>query len=304
MALTLVSHPVGSDSSKIFAGFQKCNVIFKREDLQIDSVESGAGGIKINVTTDLTAYLSIGDTIYVSSESYNSSGQILGITAGDITINVPYIETTEGGYINYKKNYFVELQCVDKNLPDSNLLPFSLESDGDAAGNISIDVSIVNELSTQRGLIASGLVSQSVKEFEIKYREVYKGSSNEFTLVDGKLIILLYAIDTPTVMTILNKLEEPKLYLGYPGAITIALKSLGASSEIELTYNELDINKEKIISGTMGILSAAKAGFLIWPWPANKSLNKQTKYIEFNMSAESTFDFKAPDFAYPDFLTQ
>src|SRR6056297_2183919 len=101
----------------------------------------------------------------------------------------------------------VELQCVDKNFATSNKLPFSLTSDGDAAGNIEIDVSIVNDLNRQRGDIADGLISESVQEFEVQYREVYDGSSNSFTLIDDSLVVLLYATDDPETDVILNNFD-------------------------------------------------------------------------------------------------
>lgn len=308
MALILITNPVGSGSSKFFAGFQKCNVVFKREDLAIDSIESGSGGIKINVSTDLTSVLSAGDAIYVYSKgasyTYDGVGIVIGITSGDITVDIPYIQTATGGYINYKKNWYVELQCVDPVLSDANLLPFSLESDGDAAGNVIIDVSIVNELNVRRGEIAEGYETSTVKKFEIKYREVYDGSSNSFTLVDNKLFIMLCCIDVPDE-DILNQFDEPQLYLGYPAAIATAIKAHAESSTVEMTYKELDINKAEVSNGTLGSLAADVDGFNIWKWETTQSVQDSTQFIELSISgASGGFDFASPDFDYPDFLTE
>ena len=111
MSLTLVNNPVGAADRKIFAGFQPCEFIFKREDLAITSVTSGTGGAKITHPGDLTSVLSEGDTIYLYSEGatnyvYDGSFEILSIVAGEITVDTPYIETGTGGYINYLKNYY------------------------------------------------------------------------------------------------------------------------------------------------------------------------------------------------------
>jgi len=306
--LTLVTNPIGTAASKMFAAFQKCEIVFKREDIAIIDIEAGTGGAKVNHAGDLTSLLVAGDVIYIYSEgvnyTYNGVFEILAIVAGEITLNTPYIESATGGYANYLKNYFVELQCVNSTLSDVNLLPFSLESDGDAAGNITFDVSIVGELLTQRGEISQGVISNSENEFEIKYREVYDGSANGFTLVDSKLFIIMFAIDTPTEDTILNQLDEPILVLGYEGAIVVAKKAMGAGSSVEMPYNELDINKEVITSGTLGQLSAEVNGFYIWKWLKTASVNSSTKYIEFNFKVNGIYDFATPDFAYPDFLTQ
>ncbi len=298
MAITLVTNPVGSEASKFFAGLQKCELIFKREDIAITGVESGSGGIKINLGTDLSGYLTAGDTIYLYSEgtdyTYDQTGTILAITANDITISGNYIQNGTGGYINYLKNYFIEVQCVDKSYPTANLLPFNLQSDGDAAGNIQVDVSIMNELNDPGGSI----------EFEIQYRQVYTGSSESFTLVDNKLFVICNTIDVPVEGDILNHFDEPCLFLGYPANLKVINKALAASGTMELTYNELDFNKEVIVAGTLGSKLADFNGFISWTWAYNTSLNEQTEYVQFNLAAEIFYDFLAGDFAFPDFRTE
>lgn len=308
MALTLVTNPVGTAAVKLFAGFKPVEFIFKREDLAITGVESGSGGLRVNVTTDLTSYLSVGDSIYVYSEgaayTYDAVGTILSLTATDITTDIAFVQVGTGGYINYLKNYFVEMQCVDKDFASSNKLPFSLNSDGDSAGNISIDVSIVNDLNRQRGAIADGHIDESRQEFEVQYREVYEGSSNSFTLIDDKLIVLLYATEDPETETILNQFDVPKIYLGYPAAFVIAKEADEASSKLTLSYNELDINNTLITSADLSELSSDVNGFLMWAWSADASISEATKYIEFSTGVEAGFDFLAGNFAYPDFLTE
>jgi hypothetical protein len=308
MALTLVTNPVGSKTVKLFAGFKPVEFVFKREDLAITDVESGSGGLRINITTDLTSYLSVGDAIYVYSEgaayTYDAVGIILSLTATDITTDIAFVQVGTGGYINYKKNYFVELQCVDKNFASSNLLPFSLNSDGDSAGNINIDVSIVNDLNRQRGLIADGHISESRKEFEVQYREVYSGSSNSFTLIDNKLIVLLYATDNPETEEILNQFDIPKIYLGYPAALVIAKEADAASSKITMSYKELDINNIEITNGDLSELDSDVNGFIMWSWSKDASISEATSFLEFFSGVVAGFEFAATDFAYPDFLTE
>lgn len=307
MALTLVTNPVGTAASKIFAALQPIEFIFKREDLAITSVVAGTGGAKINHAGDLTAYLTAGDTIYLYSEgtgfTYNTTGTILTIVAGEITIDVDYVVTGTGGYINYFKNYHVELQCVRDTLPSANLLPFNLQSDGDAAGNISIDVSIVSDLLEQRGAIATAIQDQSAIEFEVQYKQVYAGSAEAFTLVDNKLLIVLYAKDAPAENEILNRFDMPRLYLGYNSGIAIARKAGVASSTVEMKYNELDANQISIANGTLSTLAGDESGYLLWRWPNNATVDQQTKYIEFETKGDALFDFVAGDFATPDFVT-
>jgi len=307
MALTLTTNPVGSGTSKFFAGFQKCEVVFKREDLAVATVVAGVGDkAKITHAGDLSGVVLPGDVIYLYSPAtnmtYDGLFKVLTVAAGEITVDTPYIESGGVGYLNYKKNYYVELQCVNPTIPELNILPFSLESDGDSAGNIIIDVSICNELNSQRGVIVESHVSESTTEFEIQYREVYSGSSNAFTLVDGKLFIMLYAIDAPSESTVLNQFDIPKLYLSYPGAICAAIKAGAPGSESELAYNELNNNREVITDSTLGIIETDVNGYFIWQWPSAASVADSTVYIDFSLYINAVYDFATPDFATPDFL--
>jgi hypothetical protein len=306
MSLTLTTNPVGSAAKKLFAGFRAVNFVFKREDLQITSIESGTGGIKINLPSDLTTYLVAGDTVYVYAEgttfTYDCLGTVLAITATDITLDIDYTESASSGYINYFKNYYVELQCVNKDYATVNILPFTLQSDGDAAGNINIDVSIANDLNELRGDITQGLIPESTIEFEVQYRQVYTGSTESFTLVDNKLLVLLYCIEMPTENEILNKFDVPKLFLGYPGAIVICNNNASDGESTEMLYSELDINQDAITAGTLGTIATVFDGFVLWKWLYNVSVNVKTKYIDFNPSTIGLGDFADPDFDSPDFV--
>jgi len=308
MALTLVTNPVGSEDVKLFAGFKPVEFVFKREDLAITGVESGSGGLRVDLTTDLTSYLSVGDAIYIYSEgadiTYDAVGIILSLTATDITTDIAFVQSGTGGYINYKKNYYVELQCVDQNFATSNLLPFSLNSDGDSAGNINIDVSIVNDLNRQRVLIADGHISESRQEFEVQYREVYSGSSNGFTLINNKLVVLLYATDDPEIEEILNQFDIPKIYLGYPAAIVMAKDADPASSKITMSYKVLDINNIQVAGDDLSELDSDVNGFIMWAWSKDVSISEAASFIEFFTTVAAFLDFADTDFAYPDFLTQ
>ena len=306
MSLTLTTNPV-SGTEQIFSGFNPVEYVFKREDLAITSVTSGTGGAKITVGTDLTSYLSIGDTVYFYSEgtnyTYDESALITAITSTEITTDADYIETGTGGYMNYLKNYYVELQCVDPDNDDINILPFSLTSDGDAAGNITIDVSIANDLNEQTYNVSKRHMSEAVVEFEVKYREVHLNTTPSFTLVDNKLNVLVYSTETPSTDTILNSFDSPKIYMGYPSGIVVAKTEDATSSLAELLFEERNINNYNSGSGTLGTQAADVNGFLMWLWDDSITIQSNTKYIVFNMNVSTLADFLAGDFDTPDFVT-
>jgi len=307
MALTLITNPVGSGAVKLFAGFRPVEFVFKREDLQILGIESGTGGAKINHAGDLTSLLSEGDVIYIYSEgigyTYNGSFAILSIVAGEITIDTSYVVDTASGYINYLKNYYVELQCVHRTYSNYNLLPFSLTSDGDAAGNITVDVSVVNDLNRQREAIADGHLIDSRQEFEVQYRQVYDGSSEGFTLIDNKLVVLIYATDDPVNDEILNYFDTPKIYLGYPAALVIAHEEDPASSTMQMIYRELDANQTEVASGVLSELDSDINGFISWLWASSASVNLATKYIEFDFYLNVLSEYDSNDYESTDYVT-
>jgi len=308
MALTLTTNPVGSASVKLFAGFRPVEFVFKREDLEITSVTSGTGGAKINHVGDLSSYLSAGDSIYLYSEgtnyTYDLVTEVLSIAAGEITVTAPYIETGTGGYINYLKNYYVEMQCVNRSFSDVNILGFNLRSDGDVAGNITIDVSVANDLNRNRGALAEGHILESSTEFEVQYREVHLGSSNSFTLIDNKLIVLIYATEDPEEDEILNNFDLPKIYYGYPLAFSSANAEDSAGSTVKIVYQELNNNQVELNNDELTALNSDVNGFLLWLWDEDTTLEDATKFINFELQIEATFDFLDGDFDYPDFYTQ
>ena len=299
---------MGTDTSKLFAGFQPIEYKFKREDLAVINVTSGVDTkAKIGHTGDLSSVVSIGDSVYLYSEgtnfTYNGSYKVITIVAGEITVDTPYIETGTGGYINYLKNYYVELECVNAAFSTANLLPFTLQSDGTAAGVVIIDVSIMNELNKQRGVIDQNDIPESIQEFEVKYRQVYDGSSESYTILTGALLIVLYAIEEPDQDIILNSFDLPKLYLGYPGAIVTAIQDKGSANVIAANYNELDINQNQIITGTLGDVDSDVNGFLMWEWLSTATIQATTKYIEFNLLPTLGAEYAATDYNATDYAT-
>lgn len=302
MALTLITNPVGSAASKIFAGFRPVEFEFKREDLAITSIASGTGGIEITVATDLTSVLSEGDAIYVYSAgtnyTYDDVGTILSINSTKIVLDIVFTESTTGGYINYLKNYYVEMMLVNKTLSTANILPFTLKSDGSPAGVVKIDVSIATDKLLQRGDIEQDALTESRIEFEVKYKQVYDGSSETYTLIDNKLIILLYATEAPETGEILNSFELPKIYLGYPAGIVIA--DISGAAKLEMTYTERDINNQIISRSTLGT-NDGDNGYLMWKWEATDTVSDGCKYVVFDISATGGGDFASPDFDSPDF---
>ena len=305
MSLSLVTNPVITESGivkNLFAGFKPVKYVFKREDAVITSIGQGIDNqVLLNVGIDLQSYLSIGDPVYVYSQglthTYNFVAQIVAITATTITVNKQYIEAGGTGYMNYKKNYYVEVQLTQITNTNVNILPFSLIDDGDNAGNITIDVSIANDLNVQKYEFLRQELTESRTIFRVKYREVYdEEQDNVFTeLVDN--IVLVYATEQPENETFLNSLDMPKFWQGYPYGIVLAHTNDNSDNTgFNFKYDELDVNQNDLTTdNSLGALSASNEGFLFININKDLTYNAQTKYIKDKSSYEG-LNFFSPDF--------
>ncbi len=67
----------------------------------------------IQVTIDLTAEIAVGDSVFLSSGVYFQGGTVTDITATQITTDIPFIQNTSGGFMNFKKNYRIKVDFID-----------------------------------------------------------------------------------------------------------------------------------------------------------------------------------------------
>lgn len=257
MSLTVETYPVYTDGIKtinIFSGFNPVNIVMSRQDLVIDTISQGANNtIDVNISTDITSELVAGDFIYIYSEgvdyTYSLTAKVLSVSATVINLDSDYIESATGGYTNYKQNYTVEMKLVNPDNSDIDMLGFTLKQAGSAAGSITFDVSIINDLNSQN--FTEQLTGREVTEgrikFNVKYREIWREDATAtFTLIDNPIIV---AFSTRELIPeeFSNPFTEPPLYLGYPMGIGFIHTDANYPGEaIKFTFDELDINKNAI----------------------------------------------------------
>lgn len=308
MSLTLISSPVTTDggvTNNIFAGFLPVKYQFKREDLQITAVGSGINNnIQISTPIDLSSTLSVGKSVYIYAEgdsgdyTYDDSGLVTAVDAVSVTIDIDYIESASSGYINYLFNYYVEGQLVNVDNNDVKILKFSIKDDGDAAGNIYIDVSIARDQLYQVYEWITGDINEERIKFKLQYRQVYDGSSESFTLIDEE-IILVYAPETPNIENFLSPFEYPTIYQGYNAGITLCHSNMN-NDELGLvfTFDTLDINQNALVSGTaIKSISANEYGLIFVDFEKDTSVHADTEYIQFNAAFVVLPDYQAGDYS-------
>ncbi len=301
MALNLISSPIVTESGiikNLFAGFLPVNYIFKREDLQITSIGAGVDQYsRIVIGTDLTSELSVGDSIYLSAESvsgytYESTGIITAITTTTIDVDIAFIESSTSGYINYKKNWYLEAQLINKDNSLIKILPFSIKNNGDLEGNVILDVSFGNQKNTQAFDFSSQFMDEPSISFKIQYKEVYEGSSESFTEIN-ETICLVFATIQPDQESFLNSLDNAEFYQGYPfGAILAHTEDNNDEVGLLISYDELDINLNNVTTdNNIGTQTAEVDGFLFANLDKDITYDSTTEFVKFKAEYTATLPF-------------
>ena len=313
MSLTLITNPVTTEGGvikNIFPGFRPVEYVFKREDLAIVSVGETSGNVEVTIATDLSSYLSEGDFIYLyavgdsGDYEYDSIGEILSITSTTIELDIPYIENSTSGYINYLKNYYVELQLVNPDNTSIQMIPFSLKDDGDQAGNITIDVSIANDKNRKLFDISTREMTEGRIRFDVRYREISEGVTGSWTDMSDP-VILVYAWEQMDTEEILNGFDMPELYKGYDFAVALSHSNRnGTDSFVVAKYNELDINRDDIVTEqSIGQLSIDLYGILLFVLDGSTTFDGDAEYIEIYGEYADLPDYDPEDYDSSDYLT-
>lgn len=319
MAVTLVSYPVITSSGKvrnIFAGFSVVELEFKREDIQIVAVASGANSkILISILGDFTSDLNIGESVYLSAVGatfeYDDSYQIIDLVFSspntEITVDGDFIESSSSGYTNYKQNWFLEAKLVD---PDNNnimVYPQLLQNDGNPNGEVEVNTSMLVDFLKNELLTTSEEVTGARQECQVMWRESWREDDTEvFALVDQDPIIIIYSAENAEIEDFVSEFEIPKMWSGYPFFINM-LHSLenGASKRVVVSFDELDINKGNInLDNPIAIFNVTDFGILQTNFNDNvKAIEDNTRFITFNANSSTEADYETGDYDDNDYLT-
>ena len=319
MSVALTSYPVVTSSGKvrnIFAGFQAVELGFKREDIQIDSVSSGAGAkILIDVVGDITSSLNVGEWLYLYSEgatfTYDGSFHILTVVFSspntEITVEGSFIEVTSSGYVNYKQNWFLEAKLVNPDNNDILNYPQLLQNDGNPNGEIEVNTSMLVDFLKNEIFITSQEITEGRQECKVMYRESWREDDTDtFTLIDQEPIIIIFAAEDSEIEDFVNGFEVPRMWEGYPFLLNI-LHSLEnyVGERVVVSFDELDINKDNIILDTLLTnFNPIAFGILQANFNDNsKEIEDNTRYIRFNANSSDAADYETGDYNDTDYQT-
>jgi len=301
--VTVESYPVLSLGQNVFPGNSPVEIGFKREDIVVVDTEQGIDNtVIINLGSDITGSLNVGEYVYLSSEIYETSSEVLETNAAYIRIDTQWLGAgSTGGYLNYKQNWNIELDLVNPLNDAIKVLPFTLRDNGDNAGNVLIDLSIVNDLANIQvpTFVAIAELTNQRTKFDIKWREIWRESlATVYTRITDPIIIIT-AKDQPTIEAFNNDFTEPEYYVGYKnGAVFIHSDvAPGFLTNVNFYYDELDINKAVIRANQLiGSVTSANVWGKIFVPLFDLPLLSDTYYIDLKTETALLPEFSATDF--------
>lgn len=316
--IVLSQHPVttsGGVTYNIFAGFQPVEFTFTRQDVTISTVTAGAGGkISVKVAGDITSDLNENESVYIYSVgigyTYDKSGEVINLTfSGGLTtllIDIDYIVSTSGGYMNYYQNYNLQMKLTSPTNFNIDLLGFSLQNDGTDSGNIVIDTSIINDVNTQNIITESCVVTDGRKKYNVKYRQSWRDNTSQTWITVDNPIIVVYATEQPTIKEFSTPFNLPKIWLGYPAVFGLFHSNANESSSVvQILFDELDINQSVLTSDNL--LNRFKAndyGLLAVIDPYGSfTFDADVNYLMLKASYEIYGEFNPTEFNNTEFNT-
>lgn len=319
MSVTLTTYPVVTSSGKvrnIFAGFQKVELEFKREDAAIVGISAGVDSkVLISIATDISGSLNVGEWVYLyavgSTYTYDGSYQIITVNYSapntEITIDFDFIELSSSGYCNYRQNWYIESKLVD---PDNNSIlhyPRLLQSDGSPDGVVKINTSMLVDFLKNELYEQSQEVTNGRQDCKVMYRESWREDDTAaFTLIDQEPIIIIFAAEDSEIEDFVTQFDMPKIYEGYPFWINM-LHSIEnhVGKRVSVEFDELDINEASITTDNPLInFSSTDFGILQSNFNDNqKEIEENTRYIRFNANTSNLADYETGDYDDTDYLT-
>jgi len=184
--LTEISYPVTGTVGSFKNTFSSQKPIFaefNRKDGVIDTIVSGVDTkVRIAVTVPFVN-IQVGQFITFQSDGYLlTSAKVLSIIDGStIDIDLPFSSSNEtNGFINYHRNYFLEIRFVAANSASddqdaSTIIDDTSQIANSKNGDISANISLPAQLISADFNIATGLADNLFKTYKIQFRESFEG---------------------------------------------------------------------------------------------------------------------------------
>lgn len=207
MSLLQVTTPIqdiAGTKHNCFKGYIPTFFELLRQDIPIEKIISQVVGLdllaKVEVvgTLDVSQNIIVGDFVAINTSKYpNKVAKIVSITIPNKTfvVDLAYIGDDTGGFLNYRKNWFVEYRIVDSDTATGaqttvdNLFDFVFIAQSEVDGKVELDISVANNKNTPS--VDVGLNNDMFLFFKIQWRERYLSFVGLWTspTVDDAMIV-------------------------------------------------------------------------------------------------------------------
>lgn len=164
----------------------------------------------------------------------------------------------------------VECEIVDP-VTENDILGFSLYADFSPSNIAIVDTSIINDKSNQEILFKTDSLINAKQTYLVKYRDVnVDGTEGSYILINETDIIAIYALEQSNPETLLNKAENPPIYLGYNNVLGGVFSQENTTSDLIISMLKKDI-QEAPIGAEVDLYTYIKDGLVALNYPTEGS---------------------------------
>jgi len=295
MALNSISYPVTGTAgaySNIFPSQRPLDFTATRKDVGITSISSGAGGVvQIEAAATLTD-IAVGDYITWGTDAYTArSSRVTAVIAVDtIEVDALFSSTNvTNGFLNYKKNWFLEIRYVEKDSATDDqdaiaLFDFNAKYNSSIVGLVSANIALpyvflVPDFDTTANGFNTGLYT----EYKIQFRESWENNRSELWESPSTDIKIMLVHGTEDIEPLkFSDYGQLKRYVrGYPLMTTFIYSDVNdgvGGNQITLLITEYTIDKLLVTDYTLATLSNFNGVYSLVIDPS--TLDASTVFIE------------------------
>jgi hypothetical protein len=272
MALTNVVYPVtGTDGaySNIFPSQRRLDFTMTRQDAGITSISSGTGGVvRLEADATLTG-IALGDYVNFGTEAYTPrSARVIALISGTtVELDLPFTSTNvTNGFINYKRNWFLEVRFVAKdsttNQQDAvTLFDFTSKYNSSIIGAVVANLALPSVfLVPDFDASASGFNPGLWVDFKIQYRESWDTNRAESWVSPSPDVPIMLVHGTGDIEPLkFSDYGQLKRYVrGYPLMSTFIYSDVNdgvGGNQITLRANLYGIDKSLMAEETLATVN-------------------------------------------------
>ncbi|QKJ28478.1 hypothetical protein HQ865_01450 [Mucilaginibacter mali] len=272
----------GSNISRWNAAFNPVVFTYQRKDFEVTNITAdGNGKAIINISGSL-AGLNPKDMVYLSAGAYKGVYEVKSVSAGQISIDIPYTSTDHnGGYININslRPYYqviTEISYLDKGTSNTQII--RSVNRPDQTGLVKADISsfLQSLLYVQDGSNYSEINFRDINlsaSYTIRYAEVWDNNNPIYISIENPYYVVYAAkqlgdayggnlanyvpfpsVDSQTKRASwITDFSEPVYSNGYPFDIGFIYSEALAGLDIYCELTMLDINRQPITGSTQAI---------------------------------------------------